>query len=337
MSRKVQLGIAVGVVVCALIVVVVFRGGGGPGDSDKLSKVSVRLAWLPGATFTGDYVAVQKGYWEEEGLDVTLNAGGFEYDAIKLVASGVDTFGISSGTQILQARASGVPIVAIGAVIPRSPIGWVSKKGSGITKPQDFVGKKIGAQFGTHTEITLEALCAKLGIDLESFERIPVKFDPRLFVVDEIDVLPVYIIDQPVDLVEQGIELNIIDPGDYGVSLAFGNAYFTSEETVRDKPDLVRAFLRGAKRGWVWSKDNPQEAIDILGASVPDANKKTLRGKLDATLNFIVKERPEYPGVFPMDSADWKTSLDILTRHGNLDEPVDVSACFTNAFLTSGE
>jgi NitT/TauT family transport system substrate-binding protein len=83
-----------------------------------------------------------------------------DYDAIKLVASGADTFGISSSPQILYARAMGVPVVAIGAVIPPSSIGWISKKNSGITKSQDFSNKKIGAQFGTHTEITLEALRA---------------------------------------------------------------------------------------------------------------------------------------------------------------------------------
>jgi ABC-type nitrate/sulfonate/bicarbonate transport system substrate-binding protein len=330
MNRKIQMAIA-SVVIIAAVLYAVPRDGI-PKQSSQ-TEVSLRLAWIPGATFTGDHVALKKGYWKDAGLDVTLNPGGFEYDAIKLVASGADTFGISSGPQILYARAQGVPVVAIGAVIPRSPIGWVAKKSSGIVKPQDFSGKKIGAQFGTHTEITLEALCAKLGIDLKSFQRIPVKFDPRPFVVGAIDVLPVYIIDQPVDLAAQGLELRIIDPGDYGVELAFGNIYFTTQETIRTKPELVRSFLAGAKRGWMWTNGNREKSIKILAKAAPDANKETLLAKLNATLNFIMKGRAAYLGVFPMTNEEWQVTRDILARHGNLDADVDPAKCFTNEFI----
>jgi NitT/TauT family transport system substrate-binding protein len=188
------------------------------------------LAWIPGVTFIGDYVAKEKTFWGEEGLEVALNPGGFEFDAIKLVASGADTFGVASGPQILQARASGVPVVAIGATIPRSPIGWVAKRDSGITTPYDFKGHKIGAQFGTHSEITFDALMAKLNIPLNSLDQIPVKFDPRPFVVGSVDVLPVYIIDQPIDLEAQGLALSIIDPHAYSVSLAYGQSLFYNRE-----------------------------------------------------------------------------------------------------------
>jgi len=325
----------VAVVIIATVLYAVPRDGIPKQPSQ--TEASLRLAWIPGATFTGDYVALEKGYWKDAGLDVKLNPGGFEYDAVKLVASGADTFGISSGPQILFARANGVPVVAIGAIIPRSPIGWVAKKSSGITKPQDFPGKNIGAQFGTHTEITLEALCAKLGIDIKSFARIPVKFDPRPFVVGVIDVLPVYIIDQPVDLAAQGLDLNIIDPGDYGVALAFGNVYFTTEETIRTKPELVRSLLAGAKRGWTWTNSHRREAVGILAKVAPDASEDTLLAKLNATLDFVIKGRSSstssYPGVFAMAAEDWQATRDMLVRHGNLSPDVDVGTCFTNKFV----
>ena len=300
---------------------------------NKMTTVSVRLAWVPGATFTGDFVALHKGFWKTEGLDVYINPGGFELDAIKLVAGGSDTFGITSGPQLLLARASGFPIVAIGAVIPRSPIGWIAKKDSNIKEPHDFSGKKVGSQFGTHTEITLEALCGNLGISLNSFKRIPVKFDPRPFIAGEVDVLPVYIIDQHVDLRRQGIELNIIDPGDYGVSLAFGNLYFTTEETLKNKPEIVRAFLRGAKRGWLWVNENPNQSVDILSSYVANADKETLLAKLNAVLNFIKKSKPTYLGVFPMTLKEWESTKEILVRYGNLRSELNLAQCFTNVYL----
>lgn len=331
MIRKVILGI---VIVAALVVGALlawhFLKGQEPVGGEK---VGLRLAWIPGATFAGDYIALQNGYWKEAGLGVSIHPGGFEHDAIKLVASGADTFGISSGPQILQARANGVPIVAIGAVIPQSPIGWVSKKNSGITKPQDFPGKKIGAQFGTHTEITLEALCGKLGIALDSFKRIPVKFDPRPFVVGDVDVLPVYIVDQPVDLERQGIALNIIDPGDYGMALAYGNVYFTTDKTIRTKPELVKRFLAGATRGWIFVNSNPDAAATALCKNAPELQKDAILAKTKAVLRFVMKGRTEYRGVFPTEQADWERTRDILTKYGNLPQSVSIRDSYTNAYL----
>ncbi len=335
MNKKLLLGI----IALAAIVVgafLLFKTPPSPskeGASGQPYRVSLRLAWLPGATFAGDYVAQAKGYWKAEGIDVTINAGGFEYDAVKLVAAGADTFGITSGPQLLLARANGVPVVAIGATIPRSPIGWVAKKASGIKAPQDFIGKKVGAQFGTHTEITFEALFAKLGIDLTRIQRIAVKFDPRPFVVGEIDVLPVYIIDQPVDLRQAGLDLNVIDPGDYGVSLAFGNLYFTSEQTLKSKPDLVRRFLRAATKGWLEAKADPKAAAQILSAQAPDTKQHLIEEKLRVTLDFIGKTEPTYRGVFRMSEAAWEDTRGILAKHGGLQQAIDIKLAFTNGFL----
>lgn len=334
MSKKTLVSVITTTVVIILVGILIWWVKDRSKDVGQTTRVSVRLAWIPGPTFTGDFVALQKGFWMAEGLDVRLNPGGFEHDAIKLVAGGTDIFGITSGPQLLQARANGFPIVAIGAVIPRSPIGWITKKDSGIKEPRDFIGKKVGAQFGTHTEITLEALCSKLNIPLNSFKRIPVKFDPRPFAVGEVDVLPVYIIDQPVDLIREGIVLNIIDPGDYGVSLAFGNLYFTTEKTLKNKPEVVKAFLKGARRGWFWVNENPNQAVDILSNYVANADKDTLLSKLNTTLDFIKKNKPKYCGVFPMELEEWKFTYEMLVRYGNLKPDLNLTQCFTNYYLT---
>jgi len=301
--------------------------------AEEIQKVSLRLAWIPGATFTGDYVAKAQGFWKQAGLDVDIKAGGFEFDAIKLVSADADTFGITSGPQLLQARAAGLPVVAIGATLSRSPIGWVAKSKSKITRPQDFVGKRIGSQFGTHTEITLEALMTKLGIPMSSLKRVPIKFDPRPFVVGDIDVLPVYLIDQPIDLRAQGLTLNEIDPSDYGVSLAYGNVYFATERTVREKPDLIRRFLRGAREGWMWTHSQPEAATKILLQNMPGSSETQIAEKVRATLVFAEKGQARYEGVFTMNEATWQETAHLLARFGDLKLSEEISRSFSNKFL----
>lgn len=288
-----------------------------PKKADSLS-FSLRLAWLPGATFVGDYAAAHIGSWKDRGLDVSVKSGGFEFDAIRLVAAGADQFGVTSGPQFIQARAQGVPVVAICSTIPRSPIGWVSHVDSGIVKPQDFRGKRVGAQFGTHTEVTFEALMAKLSIRLSDIQRIPIKFDPSLFLSRKIDVLPVYLIDQPVEFDAQGVVTNRIDPFDYGVGLNYGNLYFTSERLVKDSPNIVKAFVDGARAGWMWAYSHQQEASELLAVAAPSVKQSVHAAKIDATFRFIAGSQ-EYRGLYPVGVDELLASADLLTKYGRLE------------------
>lgn len=332
MSRKYTLVAAAAILLTALIVIgVILANRSRSGTS--ATTASLRLAWLPGATFAGDYVALRDGFWSAEGIEVRVQPGGFDADALRSVASGADTFGVTSLPQLLFARANGVPVKAIGATIPMSPIGWVAKAESGISEPKDFRGRRVGAQFGTHTEITLEALCDRLGIPLTSFQRVPVQFDPTPFVVGDIDVLPVYLIDQPVDLRARGIALNEINPADYGVALSYGNVYFTHERTIAERPELVRAFIAGARQGWRKAHEDHDAAVAAIRAVAPETDVQVLAGKLQATFQFIQKYDSDYLGVFPLKGERVRETVALLGEFGNLSDQVKPEEAFTNEFL----
>lgn len=282
------------------------------------APMSLRLAWLPGATFVGDYAAIHTSSWKARGVDVSVKPGGFEFDAVRLVAAGSDQFGVTSGPQLIQARAQGIPIVAIGSTIPRSPIGWVSHLESGIVKPQDFRRKRIGAQFGTHTEVTFEALMAKLSISLSEVERVPVKFDPSPFLTKQIDVLPVYLIDQPIEFDANGVKTNRIDPFDYGVGLNYGNLYFTTEHMLKDNPDVVNAFVNGARDGWMWAYSHQREGADLLAAAAPTVTQAIHAAKIDATFRFIAG-KSEYRGIYPVSISGLLATAELLKTYGKLE------------------
>lgn len=271
-------------------------------NGNQISKATLRLAWIPQGTFAGDYMALKNGSWKRAGVDVDVLPGGFQFDAIKLVAAGEDTFGISTGPQVAEARRRGVPIVVIGVIFPDSPVGWVAMSNSGIKRPQDFIGKRVGAQFGTLTEVTLETLFAKLNLPLGEIKRVPMQFDYTPFLSGAIDVAPVYMIDQPVEFRRKGIAVNVIDPRQYGVNLGPGNVYITSEDTLRSNPNIVKAFLRGASSGWQAARLDTLSAAAAVQPYTAGGNVDALKAQIDAVFAFIGHSE-NYPGVFSQYSG----------------------------------
>lgn len=265
--------------------------------ANQIPKATLRLAWIPQGTFAGDYMALKKRSWKRAGVDVEVRPGGFQFDAIKLVAAGEDTFGISTGPQVAEARSRGVPVVIIGVIFPDSPVGWVAKSNSGIKTPQDFIGKRVGAQYGTLTEATLEALFKKLGLPIGEISRVPMQFDYTPFLSGAIDVAPVYMIDQPVEFRRKGIAVNVIDPRQYGVNLGPGNVYITSESTAKNRSGLVKAFLTGASEGWIAARLNPSEAASAIVPYTAGGDVTALTAQISAVFEFI-GANGAYPGVF---------------------------------------
>lgn len=301
-------------------------------ETEKAEQVSLRLKWLPGATYVGDIVAKDKRFWQNNGLDVSVNPGGFELDSIKLVASGSDQFGITGADQLLLARVQGIPVVAVAAIMQRCPIGWISKKGSGITTPYDFVGKKVGAKYGTNAEIIFDALIKKLEIDPTKIKRIPVKFDITPFLTGQVDVLPGFITAESVMAEKKGVKVNIIDPSDYGINL-YGNVYFTTEKMIREKPEIVASFLGAVLRAWQWVIDNREESIDILLNFEQKLDKSTELAVLERTISLFKPEGVEEFKLGWMDKKIWEETMDLLVSQKVMKQPIDVDSAYTSTFL----
>lgn len=157
---------------------------------EKIEKVSIRLKWFVDVSEAGIFVAKEKGFFKENGIDVTVHPGGFELDPIKLVASGSGNFGITGADTFLLARAKGLPIVAIAVEFQKTPVCFISKNESGIKTPQDFVGRKVGVKFASDAETVYRILMAKLNIDVKKLKEVPLKWDMTPFFTGQVDVLP---------------------------------------------------------------------------------------------------------------------------------------------------
>lgn len=291
-------------------------------------NVSVRLKWIDQAQFAGIYVAQSKGIYQKSSLSVTANPGGPDISPIQMVVSGVDKFGITSGNQILLAREKGVPVVAVAVIYQKSPIAIYSLTEKNIKTPKDLINKKIGIVSADDDEIIYNALLAKEGIDSKSIISEPKTFDLSNFINKSIDAEIGYEVNEPFVLKQKGLDLNIINPRDYGI-LFYGDTIFTTEDMIKNNPEVVRSFVKSTLEGWKISLNDTNYAV----AETLNKNPKLVK---ENELNFLLmsKELISSPnGIGYSDKSIWEGMLSTLKEQGLIKKLNNVDSAYTNDFL----
>lgn len=297
--------------------------------SGELTPLKVRLKWLNQAQFAGFYVAKEKNFYRDEGLDVTLNAGGVDFPAVQMVAGGGEDFGVTAADQILLAREKGVPIVALAVIYRKSPMVYFALQKSGIKTPQDFIGKKVGIKLGGNEELTYRAMMKKTGIDTSRIAEIPVKYDMTPLFSEQVDVWPGYAINEPIVAEEKGFPVNLIWPPDYGVTL-YADALFTTESIAKERPDVVQRFVRSTLRGWEHALQHPEEAVDYTLKYGKQLNREHELKMMRASIPLV---KPDDKPIGWMERSTWEEMENLLRNQNFIKQSVDVTKAYTMQFL----
>ncbi|MBW2981639.1 ABC transporter substrate-binding protein [Candidatus Woesearchaeota archaeon] len=310
------------------LILVLFLTGCVPQEPSK-DQVNVRLKWLHQAQFAGFYTAEQKGFYEENGIDVTLNPGGVDFPAVQMVSSGGEQFGITGADQILLAREKGIPVVALAVIYRKSPFVLFALKDSGITEPEDFVGKNIGVKLGGNEELTYRAMMRNAGVDTAEVTETPVKYDISPLLSGQINVWPGYAINEPITAQEKGYDVNIIWPSDYGVNL-YADTLFTTEDMIENNPDLVKRFVEATLEGWNYAYNNQDEAVTYTLIYSDQLTKEHETEMMQASLELL---KPDEKPIGTMDREIWEDMQKLLVDNGFMENPVDIDKVYTNQFL----
>lgn len=326
------------VAACTLALLVLITGCGesttepGPkSTSSKLQLMSFRLKWFIYSAFASHFVALEEGYYRDQGLDLKINPGGPGMDPIRLVATGVDDVGLADYLQIIIAREKGIPVVAIGEDYVRSGAGLFALKTSGITKPKDFEGRKVGIMPGTDKHALYLALLKKENVDRKRITEIPVSFDSTLLLNGTIDVIPGWITKDPFIFEERGAPVNIIDPYDYGIRPG-GNVYFTSEETLKKKRDELKRFMRATMKGIIESQKMKDDVVvDMVLKHNEKLNKNAELKIWISSKSILLVRDPAKAGY--MYQAKWQETAAIGRKYGLVEKDVDLSKCYSNGLV----
>ncbi len=300
--------------------------------SAAAEPVSVRLKWVAQAQFAGVYVAKAKGFYEAAGLDATINPGGPNINVETLVASGADTFGIASGTEgVLYAREKGLPLVGIGMSQQMTPFAYVAYDDSGINSVKDFKGKTVATWF-TGPQYTLYSVLAHEGLSQSEVNVVSQPFSMQPFIDKQYDVATVTLYNELNTLKEQGIDnIKIFLPDDSGVTTQ-QDSIVTSEKMIKEKPELVQAFLAATLKGWKYAFENKAEAVDIVMAAGSGLERKHQELMLDEIERLMRAKLGGSKGLGAIDMASIKAVQDSLVEYEALKAPVDLSAAFDESF-----
>lgn len=295
------------------------------------THIRLPMGFVANVQFAPWYVAVERGYFADEGLELEFDYGDWDTKGVQLVAAGWTPFAIASGDQVLKARAQGMPIVTVVNWFRRFPVAVVALEESGIRGPADLVGRKVGVPetFGAASYIGWRALAASTGLEEEDVQLEVIGYAAlENLTVGRVEAAVVYANNEPVQLAQRGYDTVLIPVADYAPLVS--NGLITNEETLQENPELVRALARAFLKGLADTLDDPDTAFEICKTYVEglEENESVQRAVLEATLTYW---QGEPLGV--SDLATWQRTADVMLEAGILSEAVDAEAAFSNDYL----
>ena len=303
-----------------------------PPASQNLRPITIGVGFIPNVQFAPFYVGIEKGFFAEEGIELSLEYG-FENDYLKLVATDALQFMIASGDQLVLGRAREMPVRYVMNWYTSYPVTVFAKADAGIHEPADLAGRTVGVPgpFGA-TYIALRALLDVAGLTEADIQMESIGFTQASAVSEGlVDAAVDYAVNGPVVLGNAGIETAQIALDQYLQIPA--NGLVTNERTLQDEPQLVAEMVRALRKSIDYTLANPVESFEIALKFVPEAggeNEAVNRLVFDASLPFWQPRPQGAPGA--TTDAEWQAVAELLLRIGFVERLVMPEEMYTNEF-----
>ncbi len=314
----------------ALLSVLLLAAACGSGD-DEGQSLTFMAGFKPQANlpFVAAYVAQSKGYFQEQGLDVTIlhSTGGH----LQLLLSGdVDVTTADAGSVLKRRADPDIPIRAIALFGQRGQQAFIALEDSGIESPKDWEGKRLGYKTTQPPEYL--ALLDAAAVDRSKIEEVRVGFDPRILIEGQVDVLAVFKSNEPDTLRRLGFPTRLFDPADFGVP-TLGLTYIVTADLLDSDPDLVKRFLKATMRGFAFALENEEETLDIVLEFAPQEDREHQRFMLRQEISDAQSPVTDANGLGFMTGEQWQVFYDTLLKHEALARPFDPRSAYTTRFL----
>jgi NitT/TauT family transport system substrate-binding protein len=297
-------------------------------------KLTLQLNWFHLADHSPIYMALKKGYYKEENLDLTVLRGSGSADSAKKLDLKQADVGISDAPTIVTAISKGANLRIVAVVYDKAGNNLFFKKSANIREPKDLVGKKVAAPPADSHRVLWPAFATLNKVDPNSITMVNVKPEGKQAIVAAGEV------DASFDLyTSYAIWEKVLGKGqvghllwaDFGLPI-YGHTYFVNAETVQKNPKLIERFLRATHKGWRDAHASPAESIDAMVAAVPGIDRDALLNTMPHIMDLCVTERSRQNGIGWIDEALMQRTIDVTFANNKPEKPVKATDVFTNAF-----
>jgi ABC-type nitrate/sulfonate/bicarbonate transport system substrate-binding protein len=295
-------------------------------------EVTFMLDWVPNVNHVGVFVAQQRGFFEDAGLDVEIIQPG-EVPATSAVVSGKADFGIDFQENLTLLRADDVPLVSIAAMLQTNTSGFAVRAGEGIETPADFKGLTYGSFQSPFEEPTLNSLVRCVGGDPSTIEYVPAGRDLLAMLQQEkADIVWIYYGTQGFQAQRIGLDIKYFPLNDYTDCIPdyYTPVVIASESTLENRPELTRDFLEALARAHSYVMSNPEESARILAEEVPELNEEQLLQSVPWLAKRMKMDAPQWGY---QEASIWRNYADWMQEVGVLETEIDPEAAFTNDYL----
>jgi NitT/TauT family transport system substrate-binding protein len=305
-----------------------------PEPATANDAVTFRLNWIMYGFHTPFYLGVERGYYADEGIDLTIGEGQGSVRAVQTVGAEGDMFGLADGGSVTAGVARGAPVKAVMAVTNSSPYSLSVRADSGITSLKEVEGKTIASAPGEAGLQLLPALFAKNGVDIDKVNILRVEGAGKMVAVLEkrAEGLMAGLDNQSLTLPREGVPLVDFAYSNNGTNTV-GLTIFTHTGTIEENPDLVRRFVKATVRSFEAALADPEASIQAGLNVKPDLDPELSLEQLQVGFGLMRSEASQDLPLGHFAAQDWADMLELMKQYQELDTDISSEVLFTNEFL----
>ena len=305
------------------------------------TKFPFRLNWTLYGEHAPFFVARDKGFYKEEGLDVEIQEGSGSTTVSQLVANGSSPVAYVDAATMMRGVGAGMPIKAVGVTLQQSPMAFIYRADAARpTKVAEIKGSRIAITAGDASLAIFTAFMGKLGMKVEDVQMIVVAnpaAKEQAVLNKQADALLGYFMDQgPRMQLQTGVKMGWTRLYDMAGVTTLSSAIITNNDWLKDakNQDTLRRFLRATQRGWDYSNKNRAEAAEIFRKAAPVFTQEIALLEVDGTMTIIHTERTKGKAIGWSAAEDWKDTQTLLETYAKLKPQPDLNVYYTNSFLS---
>ncbi len=299
-------------------------------------KVQFRLNWILYGFHTPFYLGLERGYYKEEGIDLTIGEGQGSVRAVQTVGAKGDTFGLSDGGSVIAGVSKGAPVKSVMAITNSSPYALAVRNDAGIKTLKDLEGKTIASAPGEAGLALLPALLKRNGVDGDKVKILRVEGAGKMVAIAEkrVEAIESGLDNQSLTLAAQGIAITDFGYATHGVNTV-GLTIHTNRDTLTGNPDLVRRFVKATTRSFEAAMKEPDASIKAGQKVKPDLDTALSLAQLKVGIGLIKSPASKDLPLGQFAAKDWADTVELMKTYQDLQTDMKPEAFYTNDFVAA--